>query len=166
MSRNGLIVDIETCHKDGEIPEYQNEGDAGMDLKAVEKIKDTGTRLWFKTGLKISIPEEYVGLIYPRSSITEKQLELGNSVGVIDSGYRGEIEVRFNKIPGFTNTDVYGPGSYFGQRGIDGAHEDFYEVGDRVAQLVIMPYPHIQFNKVDDLEDTERGSDGFGSTGD
>jgi len=146
MPRNGLIVDIETCHPDAKIPEYQNEGDAGMDLKAVDLKKNTSEEIWFRTGLKIAIPEGYVGLIFPRSSITESNLELGNSVGVIDSGYRGEIEVRFNKN---RNTLLHD-----------------YELGDRVAQLIIMPYPQVSFREVNDLEDSQRGSQGFGSTGD
>lgn len=157
MSRNGIIVDIETCHPDAEIPEYQNRGDAGMDLKAVEKIPNKETPslgLWFKTGLKISLPDGYVGLIYPRSSITEKDLELGNSVGVIDSGYTGEIQVRFNKILRIDHKQY--PGWYT---------KKHYRVGDRVAQLIIMPYPKVSFREVDDLEDSERGSQGFGSTG-
>jgi len=149
MAKDKLLVDIECCHKDAELPEYQNEGDAGMDLKAVEKIKDTYSRLWFRTGLKIAIPRGYVGLIYPRSSITETNLELGNSVGVIDSGYRGEIEVRFNK-----NSEV-------------GSTYQGYSVGDRVAQLIIMPYPSVEFLEVNSLNfDSDRGSQGFGSTDD
>lgn len=140
-----LKVNIETVHENAVIPEYQNYGDAGMDLVATEKIKDNPFQLWFKTGLKIEIPNGYVGLIYPRSSISKKDLMLANSVGVIDSGFRGEVQVRFNKTDGF--------------------HSYGYEVGDRIAQLIIIPYPQISFNEVDSLEDTERGEGGFGSTG-
>ena len=150
MSRNGVVVDIETCHPDAEIPEYQNKGDAGMDLKAVEEIKDEDKpdfAQWFRTGLKISVPEGYVGLIFPRSSISEKTLELANSVGVIDSGYTGEIQVRFNIPPTILGIDK------------------LYEVGDRIAQMIIMPYPKVEFVETESLNfDTSRGSGGFGST--
>jgi len=146
MSRNGLLVSIETCHEDAEVPEYQQDGDAGMDLKAVDIKKNTHEQVWFKTGLKFAIPRGYAGFIYPRSSITELPLELGNSVGVIDSGYRGEVEVRFNKL---VNTI-----------------EQVYEVGDRIAQMIIMPYPKVEFVETESLNfDTSRGSNGFGSTG-
>jgi len=148
MSRNGLLVNIETCHENAEVPEYQQDGDAGMDLKAVEVKKNTSEQLWFNTGLKIAIPRGYVGLIFPRSSISTKQLELANSVGVIDSGYRGEIEVRFNKL------------------NKDSLHQPYSAVtNDRIAQLIIMPYPKVEFVETESLNfDTSRGSGGFGST--
>jgi dUTP pyrophosphatase len=143
---NTLDVQITTCHPDAEIPEYQEEGDVGMDLKATEKIKDTTQRLWFKTGLKIAIPEGYAGLIFPRSSITELNLELGNAVGVLDPGFRGEVQVRFNA------SHLRGTG---GQ----------YQEGDRVAQLIINRVPHVRFHEVESLDETERGEGGFGHTG-
>lgn len=157
MSRNGLLVNIETCHENAEVPEYQQDGDAGMDLKAVEKKKHTKTELWFKTGLKMAIPRGYVGLIFPRSSISEKPLLLSNSVGVIDSGYRGEIEVRFDKqVTGYKEDGSPHYGDIFQ-----------YEVGDRIAQMIIIPYPKVEFVETESLNfDTSRGSGGFGSTGD
>jgi dUTP pyrophosphatase len=161
MSRNGVIVDIETCHKDAEVPEYQQDGDAGMDLKAVEKIKDSDTGLWFRTGLKMAIPRGYVGLIFPRSSISEKSLILSNSVGVIDSGYRGEIQVRFDK-----EHDGLIPQKYVSNMTMNFPKDrNDYQVGDRIAQMIIMPYPKIEFVETESLNfDTSRGSGGFGST--
>ena len=156
-----LKINIETCHENAVIPEYQNYGDAGMDLVATEKIKDNAFQLWFKTGLKIEIPNGYVGLIYPRSSISKKDLMLANSVGVIDSGFRGEVQVRFNK------TGDFHPYRYqVGEIQVRfNKNITEYQVGDRIAQLIILPYPQVSFNEVDSLEDSERGKGGFGSTG-
>ena len=86
----------------------------------------------------------YVGLVFPRSSIRKYDLELTNSVGVIDSGYRGEIQLTFNKVNNKTT---------------------IYNVGDRVGQIMIIPYPKINFVESDELTITERGEGGFGSSG-
>jgi len=94
--------------------------------------------------LAMEMPEGYVGLIFPRSSISKTDHYLRNSVGVIDSGYRGEIKVRMS-------TPLLG--------GVE------YKVGDRVAQLVIMKLPWVNLQEVDELSDTDRGEGGFGSTG-
>tara|TARA_R100001015_G_C4630202_1_gene191667 strand:- start:2320 stop:2736 length:417 start_codon:yes stop_codon:yes gene_type:complete len=124
------------------IPKYAKPGDAGMDLTAV-----TATREWdivtYKTGIALEIPEGYVGLIYPRSSVYKTGMRLCNSVGVIDSGYRGEIVFKF---------EIVGRG-------------EIYEVGDRIGQLIIMPYPKIELEEVDTLSSTIRGDGGYGSTG-
>ena len=126
------------------IPEYAKEGDAGMDLRTIGITAQTDTYIEYGTGLAIEIPEGYVGLIFPRSSISKTDLILSNSVGVIDSGYRGEIKCRF-KIT--SDKDI-----------------KIYEFGDKVAQLLIIPYPHIQFEVVEELSFTERNEGGFGST--
>jgi dUTP pyrophosphatase len=96
----------------------------------------------------MEIPKGFVGLIFPRSSIRKTNLQLSNSVGVVDSGYRGEIQATFNKI-----------------QGIDNIERDSYKVGDRICQIMIIPYPPIEFKEVDELTNTERGEGGFGSTG-
>jgi len=98
----------------------------------------------------MEIPKGYVGLVFPRSSIRKTDLSLTNSVGVIDSGYRGELQATFKK--------VYGPNDVR----ID---QTDYKVGDRIAQIIIIPYPQITFVEVDELSITERGEGGFGSTG-
>lgn len=130
------------------VPKYAKSGDAGMDLTAISKeIKHSlnGEHIIeYGTGLAMQIPQGYVGLIFPRSSIFKKDIRLTNAVGVIDSGYRGEIKFKF-KSPGI--------------------HGDFYEIGDRVGQIIIMPYPNVEFNLVDELDSSERGDGGFGSSG-
>ncbi len=126
-------------------PSYANAGDAGLDLTAIYiKVEDHNTYGYYEygTGIAVEIPEGYVGLVFPRSSISKTGMLLSNSVGVIDSSYRGEIKLRYKYINGTKS----------------------YEVGDRVAQLIILPYPTIEFEEVEELSDSERGEGGFGST--
>lgn len=141
-----MKLKIKKIHPDAVIPSYAKTGDAGMDLTAV-KCTMTRDVLTCHTGLSIEIPSGYVGLLYPRSSIHKKPLSLANSVGVIDSGYRGELMLKF-KIARQSDT-VY----------------EMYKTGDRIGQLIVMPYPKIEFEEVEELSETSRGEGGFGSTG-
>ena len=138
-------VKIKRLHKDSVIPKYSKPGDAGMDLVATSKFYDDFDNVCYGTGLAIEIPEGYVGLLFPRSSISKTDLTLRNSVGVIDSGYRGEITFKFNNI-------------------LMSSCEP-YNVKERIGQLIIMPYPTIEFEEVEELSTTERGVQGFGSSG-
>jgi len=140
-----MHVKIKKLHPDAVIPKYAKEGDAGMDLIATSKISNGTAQCSYGTGLAMEIPEGYVGLVFPRSSIRNTELTLSNSVGVIDSGYRGEIQATFNKTNGLDSFD--------------------YKVGDKIAQIIILPYPYITFDEVEELSTTERGEGGFGSTG-
>ena len=130
------------------IPTYAKEGDAGMDLVATSIISETITDVTYGTGLAMEIRDGFVGLVFPRSSIRKYDLALTNCVGVIDSGYRGEIQATFKK----TNW-------------LKGNESEKYQIGDRIAQIIIIPHPQIEFDEVDELSDTERGEGGFGSTG-
>jgi dUTP pyrophosphatase len=127
------------------VPSYSKDGDAGMDLVATKIISNTSSDISYGTDLAMEIPKGFVGLIFPRSSIRKYDLTLSNSVGVVDSGYRGEIQAVFKKTNGLDSF--------------------VYKVGDRIAQIMIIPYPSINFEEVDELSDTERGDGGFGSTG-
>jgi dUTP pyrophosphatase len=109
-------------------------------------------------GIALEIPEGFVGLVFPRSSIRKTGLQLSNSVGVIDSGYRGELQATFNKLFG-------GEGMYDEMKVNQMQPNDYYKVGDRVAQIMIIPFPPIEFEQVTQLSETERGDGGFGSTG-
>lgn len=140
-----MKIKVKKINENAVIPKYSKPGDAGLDLTAVSIVSNTTFQVIYDTGLAIEIPEEHVGLIFPRSSICNYELELSNSVGVVDSGYRGTIRFVFNK----TN-------------GIDSLK---YKVGDRIGQLLILPYPEIELVEVDELNDSERGHKGFGSTG-
>ena len=141
-----------------QIPSYAKDGDAGMDLIATSIISDTPTQITYGLGIALEIPKGFVGLVFPRSSIRKTGLQLSNSVGVIDSGYRGELQATFNKLFG-------GEGMYDEMKVKEIQPNDFYKVGDRVAQIMIIPHPPIEFDVVDELSDTERGEGGFGSTG-
>ena len=129
-------------------PEYANPGDAAMDVTAIsfeEVVTPEGTRyIEYHTGLAFEIPAGYMMLIFPRSSVSKKSLVLANSVGVLDSGYRGELKIRFRIID-----DMW----------------SIYRVGERVAQIMIIPYPKIELREVHSLEDSVRGEGGFGSSG-
>jgi dUTP pyrophosphatase len=154
-----MIVKLKKLNHNCVIPTYAKEGDAGMDLVATEIIKDTPEQITYGTGISMEIPNGFVGLVFPRSSIRKTGLQLSNSVGVIDSGYRGEIQATFNKLFG-------GEGMYDEMKVNNPNHtNDWYAVGDKIAQIMIIPYPHIEFEEVTELSDSERGEGGFGSTG-
>ncbi len=125
------------------IPSYAKEGDACFDLTATS-INLMDKFIEYGTGLAMEIPEGYVGLIFPRSSVTNKDLILKNSVGVVDSGYRGEIKFRFLRTK-----DII----------------EAYSVGDRIGQMMILPHPTVELEEVDELTISDRGEGGYGSTG-
>lgn len=155
-----MEVRIKKLNENAVIPSYSKPGDAGMDLTATSKEFDKFGNVVYGTGLAIEIPEGYVGLIFPRSSICKQDLSLTNAVGVIDSGYRGEIIAKFKPTNTFFMYDDAG------QRHIEHkAFCDTYNVGDRICQLIIIPYPNITFIETDVLSGTERGIGGFGHTG-
>ncbi len=154
------------------LPKYAKPGDAGMDLTAVSKIYDRDGNVSYGTGLAFEIPEGYVGLLFPRSSNSKKDLVLCNSIGVIDSGYRGEIFFKFKPSPFYTASDDHPYDTdCFGEIVLPQNKDEHYEgiseyiVGDRVGQIIIMPYPSFEFEEVEELSSTERGDGGFGSTG-
>jgi dUTP pyrophosphatase len=142
-----MIVKIKKLNESAVIPSYAKSGDAGMDLVATSIISETDTQITFGIGLALEIPKGFVGLIFPRSSVRKTRLMLSNCVGVVDSGYRGELQATFNKV---------------NQNSIA---ENDYKVGDRIAQIMIIPHPDIEFEETNELSDTERGEGGFGSTG-
>jgi len=147
--QNEIGVKIKKIHPDAKIPKYNLDGDAGMDLTAISRKEkflhkeDQGDYIEYGTGLAMEIPKGYVGLLFPRSSISKMALTLANSVGVVDSNYRGEVKLRFK--------DTF--------RGRN------YNVGDRVGQLLIIPYPKVYLYEVSELGLTNRAGGGFGSTG-
>ena len=137
-----MKIKIKKLHADAIIPKYAKDGDAGLDLTAIDVSADEGT-ITYKTGLAIEIPRWYVGLLFPRSSVYKTGQSLTNCVGVIDSGYRGEIMLKFTLSP----------------------YQREYQIGDRIGQLIIIPYPMIEFEEVEELAKTSRGKGGYGSTG-
>lgn len=138
-----MKVHFKKLVQEAQTPKFGKPGDAGADLVATS-MSNHDDHLVYGVGLAVEIPEGMVGLVFPRSSIRQTDLFMANSVGVIDSGYRGEIFITFNVKKGATR---------------------WYQVGDRIAQLVIMPVPLVKYVEVDELSETERGIAGHGSTG-
>lgn len=137
-------------HENAVEPFRADDLSAGADLVAISKkevlVKENGEEILyveFDTGIGVEIPPGFVGLLFARSSISKTRYMLANCVGVIDASYRGSIRARFKVV---------------------GSGED-YNVGERIAQLVIMPILLPTFCKVDKLSDTSRGDNGFGSSG-
>jgi dUTP pyrophosphatase len=144
---NELKVKIKKLHPDAVIPQYAKPGDAGLDLTVVNIADDEYGNIVYHTGIAVEIPDGYVGLLFPRSSNAKTSLVLTNSVGVIDSGYRGEIKLKY---AGFERVWVTK------NRGVK------YQIRDRIGQLIILPYPQIQFEEAEQLSETERGTGGYG----
>lgn len=129
-----------------EVPCYAHEGDAGLDLRIKHNVTlEPNQRANVGTGIAVEIPSGCVGLVFPRSGLATKHgITLSNSVGVIDSGYRGEIGASLINTSNETIT---------------------LDAGTRVCQLVVMPYVPCVLMSVEELSESERGADGFGSTG-
>ena len=149
-----MEVRIKKLHPNAVMPTYAKDGDAGMDLTAVTKSYDRDGNIVYGTGLAFEIPEGYVGLVFPRSSISSLDITMSNCVGVIDSGYRGEVTAKFKPAMLFNRE----------QRPII-LNNRIYNAGERIAQIIIIPYPRITFVEADELSETERGAGGYGSSG-
>ena len=136
-----MKIKIKKVYSDAILPTKANETDAGFDCYAYSCSK-TDNYLEYNLGFQIEIPETFFGLLVARSSITNYDLMVKNSVGIIDSGYRGDVKLR---------TKTFG--------------ENIYKLGDRVCQLIILPLPKIELEEVDTLDDNNDRKGGFGSTG-
>lgn len=139
-------VKIKKTNENAVMPKYAIEGDAGLDLTAVSEYTEDGKDYGFieyGIGLAFEIPKGFFGCIRPRSSISKTGLILANAPCTLDSGFRGEFKVRFKWIKGTKK----------------------YEIGDRIAQLIVLPYPEVEFIEVEELEQSVRGEGQFGSSG-
>jgi len=139
-----MIVRFKKLSSNAVTPQYAKPGDAGMDMVATSVIKNE-VYYEYGTDIAVEIPGGHVGLLFPRSSISKTKQILANHVGVVDSGYRGEIKFRFKKL--------------------DWDNGEVYEIGDKIGQLLVIPYPTIELEEVSELSETQRGSDAFGSSG-
>lgn len=181
-----MKLNIKKLREDAILPTYGTEYAAGMDLYSLDdEIITEGETKLIHTGIAVEIPEGYVGLIFARSGLaTKKGLAPANKVGVIDSDYRGEIMVALHnhnmtKYPLYLGKDSLYVEDYGAESSKLSPNEDlivcvldcedgarkFIEKGERIAQMVIVPYIHAELNEVDELSDTVRGDGGFGSTG-
>ena len=137
-----MIIRFKKLHSNAVTPAYSRNGDAAVDLTATSFGFDENGNLTYGTGIGLEIPRGYVGLIYPRSSVCKKSINLVNCVAVIDSNFRGEIMLKFR-----------------------GSSHMKYDVGDRIAQLIVQPIPEMSFVEVEELTPSNRGAAGFGSSG-
>lgn len=144
---DNVRVPIKILSRDAQIPHMAYNGDAGVDLRSVERIAlKPQERAMVATGLAIALPEGYAGFVLPRSGLAAKHgISIVNAPGLIDSNYRGELKVIL------LNTD---PDNSF-----------TIEIGDRIAQLIVMRVPTINFEQVEELTESQRGESGFGSSG-
>lgn len=142
-----MVETVEVLIKAPALPEYAHPGDAGADLHAAESVElAPGERAMVPTGVSIALPDGYAAFVVPRSGLASKHgVTVVNSPGTVDAGYRGEIKVTL------LNTDRTEPYAI--------------AVGDRIAQLVIMPVARARFVPVEKLPGSQRGEGGFGSTG-
>lgn len=163
-----LKIKIKKLSPESKIPSYSKQGDAGLDLTATSKEFDEHGNIVYGTSLAVEIPYGYVGLLFPRSSNAKYDLLNTNAVGVIDSGYRGEIMMKYKSTLVKDSPRGLEYGIYVkDNRGIIRGHIGLkqYNIGDRIGQLIIMPYPKIEFEEVEELTETERGEGSYGSTG-
>lgn len=165
-----MKVKIKKMRESAFLPTKAHETDAGYDLYADTKCYDGDGNVVYGTGVAVEIPQGYVGLVFPRSSIAKQDILLSNSVGVIDSGYRGEIMAKFK--PTFVTTNpikLWWQVYVLNKKTVDleqsFIHRNEYEIGDRIAQLIIMPYPEVEFEEVNELSNSDRGVGGYGSSG-
>lgn len=142
------VLPVETVAGTSYMPSYAHAGDAGADLRACVPAPvaiGPGESAWVNTGVRVAIPDGFVGLQFPRSGLgCNHGICLANGTGVIDSGYRGEVRAKLLNL---------------------GREPFVVHPGDRVCQLVVVPCVHASFEVVTELPDSERGTDGYGSTG-
>lgn len=152
-----MKVRIKRLYEDAKLPTKAHADDAGFDLYAHSKSFDDEGNVVYGVGVAFEVPKGYVGLLFPRSSNAKKDLLLSNSVGVLDSGYRGEISFKFKPCAKFDEYHL---------TWLKDANEStLYKEGDRIGQIIIMPYPEVEFVEVDELSETERGAGSYGSSG-
>ena len=141
---NKLQIKVKKLNSIAKLPCLAKFGDAGFDVTATRIISETPEKITYGTDIAIEIPYGYVGLLFPRSSIRKYTLDLSNSVGVCDAGYRGELQATFNKLSEFPIK---------------------YNNGDRIFQIIILPIPEVEYIEVDELSTSERNDGGFGHSG-
>lgn len=140
---NQLQLLVKKLHPDAVLPAAQKSGDAGLDLTAVS-VSSTGDTNTYDFGIAVELPPGHFGLIVPRSSNYKKDQLLSNSCGIVDENYRGALKAMFKNVnSGYVR----------------------HEVGERIAQLIVLPYPVVQVKEVEELSETVRGSKAFGSSG-
>lgn len=147
MNNDEIILPIKRLDESVQLPAYAYQGDAGLDLRSSEDVSLAPfERRLVSTGLAIAIPEGYAGFVQPRSGLALREgLSMANTPGLIDSHYRGELKVCAINL--------------------DPEKTIYIERGERIAQLVIQKVPSVTLSEVEELDETDRGTGGFGSSG-
>lgn len=144
-----MQVKVKKLNDSAVIPKYATDGSAGLDLTAVSEkaVFENGIAyVEYGTGLSFEVPPGHCALLLPRSSVTSNTtLVLGNSVGLLDADFRGEVKFRFKNLLPSGNKK--------------------YKIGERIGQILVVPYPKIELVETEELSDTERSTGGWGSTG-
>lgn len=156
---DSLNISYRKLDKNAKDPQKNIKTDAGYDLTAIS-VKYTQNYIEYGTGIAFNIPENYVGLLFPRSSVTKMDLTLKNSVGVVDSGFLGEIKFRFLNL--YKNDDLFLSKD---ENLFISSKPKHYDVGERIGQIVFLELPYVFLNEVNEFQETERGTKGWGSSG-
>lgn len=144
-----MKVQFKKLNANASVPTKAHDQDAGFDLKAVSRSMDDHGNWVYGTGIAIRIPDNHVGLLFMRSSVAKKSQILTNAVGIIDAGYLGEITFKMKPIIQDVRYTQARP----------------YEIGEKIGQIIIIPIPSIEFEEVQDLGTSERGTANYGSSG-
>lgn len=144
-----MVVKVKKLVPEAVLPKKAHASDAGFDLVAVSREIDNDGAAVYGTGLAFEIPDGYVGLVFPRSSVAKKDMVLSNCVGVIDAGYRGEVMAKFKFLD---HLELL-------------VNHRWYGVGDRICQIVFVKLPDVQLVESEQLGCSDRGTGGYGSTG-
>lgn len=170
-----MKIKIKKLTPNAVIPSYSLDGDAAQDLTATSRYFDEFGNVVFGTGLAFEIPDGYVGLLFARSSNAKKDLILANSVGILDSNFRGEVLFKFKPSVVFFD-DVQSESGKIGKQTLvfddivvptiaNAISLENYRIGERIGQILVIPIPKIEFEEVKELTKTNRKGGSFGSTG-
>lgn len=156
-----MKVKIKKLAADAVIPKYATHGDAGMDMVAISRSEDEYGNVVYGTGLAFEIPIGFFMMLVPRGSNCKTDLLLTNHCGIVDSGYRGEVMFKYAPYRENDTKEIRMTRDTARMMDVPVLHK----IGDRIGQLIIMPYPTIEFEEVTELSETERGTGGYGHTG-
>lgn len=148
-------IKFKRLSEDATIPSKAHVSDAGFDLTATSMKFDTEGNIVYGTGIAVEIPQGFVGKLYQRSSIAKRNIMLTNCVGIIDSGYRGEILAKFKPLNEYDRVKL---------KGVTNVVKP-YIVGEKIAQLIIEALPEVELIEVEELSESDRGQGGYGSSG-
>lgn len=162
---DAIKIKVKRLTESAKLPEKAHPTDAGADLFYTYVEIDANNNVVYHTGIAIEIPKGYVGLLFPRSSVAKKDLTLANCVGVVDSNYRGEVILKYRAVFRGIDLCLERKKAIIYNRSNLSSLSKIYGEGERVGQIIVIPYPETEYEEVKELTETDRGEGGFGSTG-